>query len=142
MIVVWDYCILSKMEAESSEDEMDESDDMQFEIFQKLADFYGQNRTFAPYSENKIMDLFRYFCARDVILEAGKFLGIANNTQETVIEEEDGMETESILHDETSIDTLSKVENYYLKRVMANGKEVYALFEQFKADREPKFGDE
>ena len=80
------------------------------------------------------MDLFRYFCARDVILEAGKFLGNAINAEETQIEEDDEMETESILHDDTSIDTLSKIEKFYLKNDFANGKEVYALFEQFKTD--------
>ena len=58
---------------------------MQFEIFQKLAGFYRQHRTFAAYSENEIMDLFRYFCARDVILEAGKFLSNAGNEDETQI---------------------------------------------------------
>jgi hypothetical protein len=134
MTIVWDYCILSKMEAESSGDEIDESDEMQFEIFQKLADFYRQHRTFAAYSENEIMDLFRYFCARDVILEAGKFLSNAGNEDETQIEEDNEMETESILHDDTSIDTLSKIEKFYLKNDFANGKEVYALFEHFKTD--------
>ena len=68
------------------------------------------------------MDLFRYFFARDEILEAGKFLGNAINTEETVIEEDDEMETEPILHDDTSIDKLSKVEKFYLKQVMVNGK--------------------
>ena len=82
MTIVWDYCILSKMEADNSEDEIDESDEMQFESFQELADFYRQHRTLAAYSENKIMDVFRYFCARDVILEAGKFLSNASNDDE------------------------------------------------------------
>ena len=44
------------------------------------------------------------------------------------------METESILHDDTSIDTLSKIEKFYLKQDFANEKDVYALFEQFKTD--------
>ena len=109
---------------------------MQFEIFQKLADFFrhAQHRTFAAYSENEIMDLFRYFCARDVILEAGKFLSNAGNDEETQIEEDNEMETESILHDDTTIDTLSKIEKFYLKNDFANGKEVYAMFDQFKTD--------
>ena len=44
------------------------------------------------------------------------------------------METESILHDDTTIDTLSKAEIFYLKYATTNGKEIYALFEQFKTD--------
>ena len=131
MTVVWDYCIWSKMEVESSEVEIDESDEMQFKIFQKLTDFYSQHRTFEAYSENEIMDLFRYLCARDVILEAGKFLSNASNEDETQIEENDEIETESSLHDDTSIDTLSKIEKFYLKQDFANGKDVYALFEKF-----------
>ena len=47
-----------------------------------------------------------------MILEAGKFLGNITNTENTVVEEDDDMETESILHDDTSIDTLSKVEKF------------------------------
>ena len=41
--VVWDYCTLSKMKAENAEEEVDESDEMQFEIFQKLSSSYEQN---------------------------------------------------------------------------------------------------
>ena len=58
----------------------------------------------------------------------------AGNEEETQIEEDNEMETESILHDDTTIDTLSKIEKFYLKNDFANGKEVYALFEQFKTD--------
>ena len=84
---------------------------MQFEIFQKLADFYNQQRTFAAYSENEIMDLFRYFCARDVILEAGKVLSNAGNEEETQIEEDNEMETESILHDDKVLIHCQKLKN-------------------------------
>ena len=44
------------------------------------------------------------------------------------------METESVLHDDTSIDTLSNAEKFYLKFKGTNGKEIYAVFEQFKTD--------
>ena len=134
MSVVWDYCILSKMEAENSQAEMDESDEMQFEIFQKLANFYEQNRTLAAYSKNELLDLFRYFCSRDMLQVASKVIGNTTNTENTEIADDDDMETESILHDDTSIDTLSKVEKFYLKHIVANGKEMYALFEQLKTD--------
>ena len=53
MTVVWDYCILSKMEVDNSEEEVDESDEMQFEIFQRLSTFYEQNGTFAAYFKTK-----------------------------------------------------------------------------------------
>ena len=33
--VVWDYCILSKLEAESSSEVLDESDEMQLGIFKQ-----------------------------------------------------------------------------------------------------------
>ena len=73
--VVWDYCILAKLELDNSEEERDESDEMQCEIFQKLSTFYERTGTFAAYFENEIMDLFRYFCGRDMILEANNVLG-------------------------------------------------------------------
>ena len=44
------------------------------------------------------------------------------------------METESILHDDTTIDILYNAEKFYLKVTATNGKEVYAVFEQFKTD--------
>ena len=135
MTVVWDYCILSKMEADNSGEEYDESDEMQFEIFEKLSKFYERNGTLAAYSENEIMDLFRYFCGRDMILEASNFIGNASNLENTeLIAEDEEMETESVLHDDTSIDTLSNAEKFYLKCSVTNGKEIYAVFEQFKTD--------
>jgi len=39
--IVWDYCILSKLEAQSSSEIMDESDEMQLEIFKQLESFYN-----------------------------------------------------------------------------------------------------
>ena len=86
-------------------------------FFKKLENFYEKNRTLAAYSENEIMDLCRYFCSRDMLLEANMVLGNTTNTENTEIAEDDDMETESILHD-TSIDTLSKVEKFYLKHVV------------------------
>ena len=44
--VVWDYCLLAKMELDNSEEELDE---MQCEIFQRLSAFYEQTGTFAAY---------------------------------------------------------------------------------------------
>ena len=133
--VVWDYCILAKLELDNSEEERDESDEMQCEIFQKLSAFYERTGTFAAYFENEIMDLFRYFCGRDMILEANNVLGTDINIENTeLIADDEEMETESILHDDTTIDTLSDAEKFYLKYSATNGKEVYAVFDQFKTD--------
>ena len=103
MTVVWDYCILPKMEADNSGEEYDESDEMQFEIFEKLSKFYERNGTLAAYSENEIMDLFRYFCGRNILLEASNLENLENTE---LIAEGEEMETESVLHNDTSIDTL------------------------------------
>ena len=75
--VVWDYCILSKLEAESSSEVLDESDEMQLETFKQLESFYSRHKTFPVH-----MELFRYYCARDVILEASKHL---ENNEETLV---------------------------------------------------------
>ena len=70
-----------------------------------------------------------------MILEANKFIGNTPNLEETeLIEDDVEMETESILHDDTSIDTLSNAEKFYLKFKGTNGKEIYAVFEQVKTD--------
>ena len=44
------------------------------------------------------------------------------------------METELILHDNISADTLANGETFDLEYKATNGKEVYGLFEQFKTD--------
>ena len=44
------------------------------------------------------------------------------------------MEAESSLHHDISGDVHSKSEAFYMKFKVINGKEVYALFEQFKTD--------
>ena len=70
-----------------------------------------------------------------MILEASKFIDNASNQENTeLIAEDEEMETESILHDDTTIDILSKAEKFYLKCSVTNGKEIYAVFEQFKTD--------
>ena len=62
------------------------------------------------------MDLFRYFCGRDMLLEANNIIGNTSNIENTeLIAEDKKMETESILHDDTAIDTLSNAEKFYLK---------------------------
>ena len=68
--IVWDYCTLSKLEAQSSSEILDESDEMQLEIFKQLECFYNRHKTLPAHMDQDIMDLFRYYCARDVILEA------------------------------------------------------------------------
>ena len=40
--VIWDYCTLSKMEADKSTEEGDASDEMQLEIFERLSRFMKQ----------------------------------------------------------------------------------------------------
>ena len=74
------------------------------------------------------MDLFRYFCGRDMILEANKFIGNTPNMDDTeLIAEDVEMETESVLHDDTTIDMLSDAEKCYLKFKGTNGKEMNAV---------------
>ena len=91
--VVWDYCMLSKLEAESSFEVLDESDEMQLEIFKQLESFYTRHKTFPVHMDQDIMDLFRYYCARDVILEASKHL--EKNNEETLVDsEKEDMDTD------------------------------------------------
>ena len=130
--VVWDYCILSKLEADSSSEVLDESDEMQLEIFKQLESFYTRHKTFPVHMEQDIMDLFRYYCARDVILEASKHLE-HNNEEKLVESEKDDMDTEVVIYD-NDFDTLSNCEQFYQKFKGKSGKEVFALFSQFQTD--------
>jgi len=106
--IIWDYCILSKLEQDSSSEERDEGDEMQLDIFNQLEKFYLRHKTFPAHMADDILDLFRYYTARDVILEASKHLeNIVDETQ--VDSEKDDMDTEIVIHD-NAFDTLSSVE--------------------------------
>ena len=66
-----------------------------------------------------IMDLFRYYCARDLMLEAANHLD--NRNENTLVESKDeDMETESVMHDDPSGFTmwtfLQQVQRYYWER--------------------------
>ena len=68
-----------------------------------------------------------------MILEAANYL--ENRNENTLVESEaEEMETESVMHDNTSGDVLSICEQFFSKFKGTTGKEVYALFEQFKTD--------
>ena len=93
--IIWDCCILSKLEADSSSEVLDKSDEMQLEIFKQLESFYERHKTFPALMEQDIMDLFRYFCSRDVILEASKHLENVNDETQ-VDSDKDDMDTAMI----------------------------------------------
>ena len=82
--------------------------------------------------EQDIMDLFRFYCARNVILEASKHL--EHNNEETQVDsDKDDMDTEVVIHD-NAFDTLSNCEHFFQKFKGKSGKEIFALFSQFQTD--------
>ena len=132
--VMWDYCILAKMEVEQSSEELDEGDHMHLDNFNIWAEFFSKYGTLPASQENEIMDLFKYFVGRDMLLLAE---GVNNNVENTQLDNEEeleDMETESMLHDNVHTDSMSKCELWYLKFKASCGKEVYSLFELFKTD--------
>jgi len=130
--IIWDYCILSKLEQDSSSEARDEGDEMQLEVFNQMESFYVRHKTFPAHMADDIMDLFRYYTARDVILEASKHLGNIND--ETQIDsDKDEMDTEMVVHD-NEFDKLTSVEVFYQKFKANSGKDVFALFSQFQTD--------
>ena len=66
--VVWDYCILCNLEIDRDSEELDASDLMHLDILDKLQDFYKNYSTLPTSQDNAIMDVFRFFCARGMIL--------------------------------------------------------------------------
>ena len=82
--------------------------------------------------DQDIIELFRYYCARDVILEASKHL--EHNNEETLVDsKKEDMDIGMIVHD-NEFDTLSSCEQFYQKFKGKSGKEVFALFSQFQTD--------
>jgi len=53
--IIWDYCILSKLEADSSSEVRDEGDEMQLEVFNQLESFYERHKTFPAHMADDIM---------------------------------------------------------------------------------------
>ena len=56
--IIWDYCILSKLEQDSSSEVRDEGDEMQLEVFIQLESFYLRHKTFPAQMADDILDLF------------------------------------------------------------------------------------
>ena len=55
---------------EESREEIDEVDSMRIEDFNRLEAFYSMNKTFPVTEDEVILDVFRFFKKRDMILEA------------------------------------------------------------------------
>ena len=87
--VMWDYCILAKMEVEQSSEELDEGDHMHLDNFNIWAEFFSKYGTLPASQENEIMDLFKYFVGRDMLLLAE---GVNNNVENTQLESEEELE--------------------------------------------------
>ena len=80
--------------------------------------------------DNDIMEVFRFYFARDLMLEATNHL--ENRNEQTLVESEnEEMETESVMHDNN---VLSICEQFFSKFKCTTRKDVYVLFEQFKTD--------
>ena len=123
------------MDSEKSSEELDEGDLMHLENFESYAKFFATFTTLEAKYEDEIMDLFRYFVGKDMILLATDVVReSAQNEERTQVESEVGMDMESILHDNDKTDTLTNCKNFYLKFQGVLGKEVYSSFELFKTD--------
>ena len=122
--VMWDYCILSKLEVEKSSEELDEGDHMHLDNLNIWAEFFAKYGTLPASQENEIIDLFKHFVGTDMDLLAAGVINNNENTQLVSDEEAENMETESILHDNGHNDVMSKCEHWYLNFKADNGKEV------------------
>ena len=74
------------MQADSSSEVLDESDEMQLEIFKQLESFCTRHKTLPVHMEQHIMYLFRFYCARYVILELSRHL--ENKNEDTLVDSE------------------------------------------------------
>ena len=91
---MWECCILSKLDMEEAKEEIDEVENMRIEDFKKFEMFCSIDKTY-PVSENKfILDVFRLFKGRDMILEANTMAEINQNNGEMLKEKKQQDETE------------------------------------------------
>ena len=76
------------------------------------------------------------FGASDMILEASALLGVESTNEGTLVESDNKeMDTDrSVMHGDTSTDTLSNCKQLYLKCQVTTRKEVSALFEHFQTE--------
>ena len=58
----------------------------------------------------------------------------ADNQNTELVDNNEDMDTTSVMHADISVGTISNSENFYLRYNATNGKEVYTLFNQFKTD--------
>ena len=83
-----------------------------------LMEFYNINKTLKVSEEDLILEVFKYFVSRDMILEASIMQSNLEGLEGTLLQEEeeaqnDDMETESFLDDNLEFDKLSNAEVFY-----------------------------
>ena len=72
---------------------------MQLEIFKRLSRFYEANHTLPAHADDDIMDLFRYYYGRDLILEASSVLDRNTDNQNTeLVGDNEDMDNTSVMH--------------------------------------------
>ena len=138
--IMWEYCSVSKADIDLSPGNLDDGDLMRLEDFNLLMDFYNTNKTLKVSDEDLILEVFKYFVSRDMILEASLMQANLEGLEEgTLLQEEeeahnDDMETESFLHDNEEFDKLSNSEVFYRNYKGKEPKDVWAAFEIFETN--------
>ena len=71
-----------------------------------MRSFFATFTTLEAKYEDELMDLFRYFVGRDIMLLATDVVReSAQNEERTQVKSEDGMDMDSILHDNDKTET-------------------------------------
>jgi len=137
---MWEYCSVSKVDIELSHGLLDDGDIMRLEDFNMLMEFYNNNKTLKVSDEDLILEVFKYFVGRDMILEASMMQSNLERLEDgTLLQEEeegkiDDMETESVLHDNLEFDKLSNAELFYKNCKVTEPKDVWTAFEIFETN--------
>ena len=98
---MWEYCSVSKADIDLSPGLLDDGDIMRLDDFNMLMEFYNNNKTLKVSDEDLILEVFKYFVGRDMILEASTMQSNVDvNEDGTLLQEEEeiqreDMETES-----------------------------------------------
>ena len=133
-----EYCILSFYETEESRSELDESDIMMMDEFQRILDFYKAEKTMLVKDDGLYMDIFNFFASRDMDLEATilaeKELEVPSNVmvEHNLVEEKapELVDADEVMEDINPLSeyTLSRAEKFYMNCAVKNPKDVWNEF--------------
>ena len=138
--IVWEYCVLAKIDLDENPGILDDGDRMRLEDFKNLMDFYLKYNTLKASDDDLIMEIFSYFVNRDMILLASLMQNTEQLQEENNLvsgneeEKQNAMETDIVHIEEMDFDILSDAEKVFNKYKGREPKNVWVEFLTFESN--------